>query len=413
MSGLDLQASTLMSRNVLPARLDGSSKPASAKRKAFEPAKTSSPSKPRPFEAISSRQLGSWLVDHEVSIAFTTYQANMLFFLAGSLNGHWTLHQRELKRCMGLPAAGNSLYVSSLYQLWWFENTLAKGETRADHDRLYVPKTSHVTGDIDIHDIAVAPSGRLIFVNTLYSCLAILSARHSFVPVWRPPFVSKLAAEDRCHLNGLAMRDGRPGWVTAISETDTTDGWREHRTNGGCIIDVGTNEVVLRGLSMPHSPRWYRNRLWLHNSGTGEFGYADLKAGKFVPVAFCPGYLRGLAFTGDFAVLGISRSRGGKGLFSGLELEERIAQQKVEPRCGLAVLNLRSGDIAHWFRFDTVIEELYDVVVLEKCRKPMAIGFQTDEIRREVSFAPSPDKLTRELLGPVPAPAEVPEKPER
>ena len=332
----------------------------------------------------------------------------MLFFLAGSPNGHWTVHQRELKRCMGLAAAGNSLYVSSLYQLWRFENTLERGETRADHDRLYVPKTSHVTGDIDIHDIAVTPNGRLIFVNTLYSCLATLSARHSFVPLWRPPFVSKLAAEDRCYLNGLAMRDGRPGWVTTVAETNITDGWREHRTEGGCIIDVETNEVVLRGLSMPHSPRWYRNRLWLHNSGTGEFGYADLKTDKFMPLAFCPGYLRGLAFTGDFAVLGMSRPRTGNGIFNGLPLDERVAKERVEPRCGLAILNLCSGDIVHWFRFDTLIEELYDVAILEDCRKPMAIGFQTDEIRREISVAPPPAELTRELLGPSLAFTEVP-----
>jgi uncharacterized protein (TIGR03032 family) len=384
-------------------------KPATAESKGSEPARPPARGQ-APFKATASRQLGNWLFDHTISIAFTTYQANMLFFLAGSPNGRWTLHQRELKRCMGLATAGNSLYASSLYQLWRFENTLAKGEKRADHDRLYVPKTSHVTGDIDIHDIAVMPSGRLIFVNTLYSCLATLSATYSFVPLWRPPFVSKLAAEDRCHLNGLAMRDGRPGWVTTISESDITDGWREHRMKGGCIIDVEKNEVVLRGLSMPHSPRWHRNTLWLHNSGTGEFGYADLKAGKFVPVAFCPGYLRGLAFTGDFAVLGMSKPRRGKGVFSGLALEERITAQKVEPRCGLAVVNLRSGDIVHWFRFDTVIEELYDVAVLENCRKPMAIGFQTDEIRREISFAPSPAELTRQLLGPVPDPTEVPER---
>ncbi len=359
--------------------------------------------KARPLEASASRQLGGWLTDGAISIAFTTYQANMLFFLAGTPEGRWTLHRRELKRCMGMVASGNSIYASSLYQLWRFENVLANGEVRGDHDRLYVPKTSHVTGDIDIHDIAVAPSDRLIFVNTLYSCLATLSATHSFVPLWRPPFVSKLAAEDRCHLNGLAMRDGRPTWVTTISDTDIADGWREHRVSGGCIVDVEANDVVMRGLSMPHSPRWYRDRLWLHNSGTGEFGYADLEACRFVPVAFLPGYLRGLAFFGDFAVVGMSKPRQAKGAFSGLPLEKRIADSRVDARCGIGVVNLRSGDLVHWFRFDTVVEELYDVAVLEHCRKPMAIGFQTDEIRREISFRPAPDELAHEVLAPAPA----------
>ena len=275
-----------------------------------------------------------------------------------------------------------------------------------------MPKTSHVTGDIDIHDIAVAPSGRLIFVNTLYSCLATVSATHSFVPLWRPPFVSKLAAEDRCHLNGLAMRDGKPAWVTTISDTDIADGWREHRVSGGCIIDVETNDVVMRGLSMPHSPRWYRNRLWLHNSGTGEFGYADLEAAKFVPVAFLPGYLRGLAFFGDFAVVGMSRPRQAKACSADCRSRRGSPTRGSTRDAGLGVVDLRSGDVVHWFRLDTVVEELYDVAVLEHCRKPMAIGFQTDEIRREISFRPAPQELRSELIGASRAAAPADKAPE-
>jgi uncharacterized protein (TIGR03032 family) len=387
------------------------SAPAKAPASGKTPAAAGGAKPSKQFEAAASRQLGSWLHDQSLSIAFTTYQANMLFFLAGTSQGKWTVHQRELKRCMGLLVTGNSIYASSLYQLWRFENVLAKGETRAGHDRLYVPKLSHVTGDIDVHDIAITPSGRLIFVNTLYSCLATLSPTHSFVSVWRPPFISKLAAEDRCHLNGLAMKDGKPGWVTTISDTDVGDGWREHREKGGFIIDVQKNEIVMQGLSMPHSPRWYRNRLWVHNSGTGEFGYVDLQAGKFIPIAFFPGYLRGVSFVGDYAVVGMSKPRPGKGVFSGLPLQERLASKRVEPRCGLAIVNLKTGDMVHWFRFDTVVSELYDVAVIENCRKPMAIGFQTDEIRREISHRPAPRELRSELIGraalaSAPAPAD-------
>ena len=53
-------------------------------------------------------------------------------------------------------------------------------------------------------------------MNTLFSCLAGLDSRYSFVPRWRPPFISALAAEDRCHLNGLAMVDGdAPAFLVA------------------------------------------------------------------------------------------------------------------------------------------------------------------------------------------------------
>ena len=113
----------------------------------------------------------------------------------------------------------------------------------------------------------------------------------------------------RCHLNGLALVDGEPAYVTAVSRSDVPSGWRERRQDGGCVIDVRSNEVILTGLSMPHSPRWYRGKLWLLNSGTGDFGYVDEKTGAFEPLAFCPGYLRGLAFHGDCAVVGLSLER--------------------------------------------------------------------------------------------------------
>jgi uncharacterized protein (TIGR03032 family) len=149
-----------------------------------------------------------------------------------------------------------------------------------------------VTGDLDIHDVCVDGDGRVVFVNTLFSCLATVSPDASFAPVWQPPFISRLAAEDRCHLNGLAMRDGRPGFVTATARTDIAEGWREHRRDGGVVLDVPTGEVVAAGLSMPHSPRWHRDRLWLLQAGTGEFGTVDcdgpVRAGV-LPAGLCAG----------------------------------------------------------------------------------------------------------------------------
>jgi len=145
--------------------------------------------------------------------------------------------------------------MSSLYQMWRFENVLEPGQLANGYDRLYVPQVAYTTGDIDVHDVAVDGSGRVIFVNTLFGCLATVSETHSFVPLWKPPFLSKLAAEDRCHLNGLAMQDGRPKYVTTVSQSDVADGWRDRRRNGGCVIDVTTNETIITGLSMPHSPR--------------------------------------------------------------------------------------------------------------------------------------------------------------
>ena len=221
----------------------------------------------------------------------------------------------------------NGFYMSSLHQVWRFENVFAHGEQQDGYDRLYLPQVGNTTGDLDIHDMAVDGDGRLVFVNTLFGCLATLSETHSFKPLWRPPFISKLAAEDRCHLNGLAMKDGRAAYVTAVSQSDVVDGWREHRAAGGVVIDVASNEIVASGLSMPHSPRWHQGKLWLLNSGSGDFGYVDLKTGRFEPVTFCAGYMRGLYFHGDFALVGLSKPRHNK-TFSGLPLDENSASAR-------------------------------------------------------------------------------------
>ncbi len=337
------------------------------------------------LELSCSRQFTAWLAEQNLSLAFTTYQAGKVFFIGLQPDGQLSVFERSFNRCMGLWLSSSTLYLSELYQLWRFENALESGQMHNGYDCLYVPQVGYVTGDLDIHDLAIDREGRLVFVNTLFSCLATVSETHSFVPLWQPPFISRLAAEDRCHLNGLAMRDGRPRYVTAVSQSDVADGWRDQRQAGGCLIDVSSNQVMLTGLSMPHSPRWYRDRLWLLNSGTGELGYAERERGVFAPVAFCPGYLRGLAFNGDFAVVGLSKPRHNK-TFSGLPLDERLRAKNAEPRCGLLVIDLRSGDIVHWLRIEGVVAELYDVAVLPGVRRPMALGFKTDEIRRVVTI---------------------------
>ena len=275
--------------------------------------------------------------------------------------------------------------MSSLYQVWYFENILVAGQRQDYFDKLYIPQIGYTTGDLDIHDMGVDAQGQLIFVNTLFGCLATLSHACSFKSLWQPSFISKLAAEDRCHLNGLAMKEGRPAFVTAVSCSDVADGWREHRRDGGVVIDVESQEIILSGLSMPHSPRWHNGKLWLLNSGSGEFGYVDVAAGRFEPVSFCPGYMRGLNLYGDFALVGLSKPRHNK-TFSGLALDDNLKSRTAEPRCGVQVIDLKTGDAVHWLRMEGVVDELYDVVVLPNVRCPMALGFKTDEIRRVISI---------------------------
>jgi uncharacterized protein (TIGR03032 family) len=333
----------------------------------------------------ASRQLPHWLAEQRISLAFTTYQAGKLFFVGVQPDRSLSIFERTFNRCMGLCAHGNTLWMSSLVQLWRFENVLAPGATHEGYDALFVPQLGYTTGDLDIHDIAVDGDGAPVFVNTLFGCLARPSVTHSFRPVWRPPFLSKLAPEDRCHLNGLAMRDGQPGWVTATSRSDVADGWRDRRTSGGCVLDVATGDVVVDGLSMPHSPRWYRDRLWLLDSGSGWFGWVDPSRGVFERVCFCPGFARGLGFSGDFAVVGLSKPRDNS-TFTDLAIADELRRRDADARCGLQIIDLRTGDAVHWLRLEGVVSELYDVVPLPGIRRPMALGFVTDEIRRMLTI---------------------------
>ena len=352
---------------------------------------TSQPSLPQ-LEIAGSRNFTSWLRESRLSVAFSTYQTGKLFLLGIKGDGRLSVFKRTFERCMGLCSTndGQTLWMSSVYQLWRFENALLPGQQTPDgSDRLYIPQLAYTTGDLDLHDIALpGDEGAPIFVNTLFSCLAAPSQTHSFRVLWKPPFISRLAAEDLCHLNGLAMRDGKPAFVTAISASDVHEGWREHRHDGGVIVDVASGEIAARGLSMPHSPRWQDGKLYVLNSGAGEFGTIDLATGKLELICFCPGYARGLAMSDRYAVIGLSACRENR-TFGGLALDEKLAAKNVQARCGLLIVDLQSGDIAHSLQITGIVRELYDVALLRGVQMPSALGFKTEEIRRTISIEDS------------------------
>src|SRR5271170_2464933 len=97
----------------------------------------------------SSRYFASFLADQQVSLAFSTYQVGKLFFL-GRAADQLKVFERTFNRCMGLWGDGQTLWLSSLYQVWRFENVLAPGQLHNGCDRLYVPRVGYTTGDLDI-----------------------------------------------------------------------------------------------------------------------------------------------------------------------------------------------------------------------------------------------------------------------
>ena len=349
-----------------------------------------------------SRYFVEWMAEQGISLAFTTYQTGKLFFVGRKPDSSISMFERTYNHCMGMWAApdAKTIWLSSRYQIWQMTQAPANAVpyrpveannpasalppwAQRGYDVAYIPRVGYTTGHLDVHDMSVDANGRLIFVNTMFGCLATLSETANFRPLWKPSFLSALVPEDRCHLNGLAMRDGKAAYVTAVADSDVVDGWRDRRRDGGVVIDVQSNEIIARGLSMPHSPRWYRDRLWVLNSGLGELGSIDLDTGKFEPIAFCPGYLRGMTFVGKYAIVSLSKPRHDS--FHGLELDDRLQQRGAEPQCGLQVIDLETGTIAHWLRLNgELVTELYDTVVLPGVRQPMAVGFQTNEIERLV-----------------------------
>lgn len=339
------------------------------------------------FVLTTSRRFPEWLHGLGASLAFTTYQAGKLFLVGVKPDGRLSVFERTFPRCMGLGVSddGRSLLLASHFQLIRFDNVVAAGATSGDHDAIYGPHATWITGDLDVHDVAFGPDNRPVFANTLFSCVAQSSDGHSFRELWRPTFVSRLAPEDRCHLNGIALDRGALRYVTLVARSDVADGWRDLRASGGVVLEAPGGGVVASGLSMPHSPRIHGGRLWLLNSGAGEFGFVDLAAGRFEPVAFCPGYARGLAIVGRYAIVGVSLPRENR-TFQGLPLDAALKAKGAEPRCGLLVIDLETGDVVEWLRIEGVVRELYDVAALPGVRTPAAIGFMTDDIQRVISI---------------------------
>ena len=331
-----------------------------------------------------TRGFAGWLGTHRASLAFSSYQSGRIYLAGVDEHGRLAILEVITGRVMGLWTDGQRLVAATQNQVWDYCNVLMPGQVLEGKDRHFIPRRATTTGDLDIHDIAIDADGEVVFVNTLFSCLATLSERHSFKPVWRPPFISRLAAEDRCHLNGLAMRDGRPAFVTATSRSDAVNGWRARRAEGGCVVDVASSEIVTEKLSMPHSPRWHDGKLWVLDSGSGYLGTVDPASGRFERVVFCPGFLRGLTFHKHFAIVGLSLPR--DGTFSGLALDSELTKRDADPWCGLQIIDLRSGDIVEWLRFESGVTELFDIAVLPGVLNPGATAPSAPELSTMLSI---------------------------
>ncbi|HEY2295411.1 MAG TPA: TIGR03032 family protein [Thermoanaerobaculia bacterium] len=349
---------------------------------------------PEAFRSYHTPGLPHVLRELGASVLISTYQSGRVIVVR--LDGEEiNTHLRAFPRPMGIAVAPHRLALGVQRQVWDYQDQTEIG-SRLDppglHDACFLPRACHFTGQIDVHELAFAADG-LWIVNTRFSCLCGLDGEHSFVPRWQPPFVTALAPEDRCHLNGLAVMDGAVRWVTAFGATDAPQGWRENKAHGGLLMEVPSGEIVARGLSMPHSPRWYAGKLWVLESGRGTVATVDPATGRVSTVAELPGFTRGLAFAGPFAFVGLSQVRG-KNSFGALPLTDRC-QERL---CGVWVLDIRSGKTVGSLRFDGLVQEIFDVQLLVGQRFP-EIAEPESEIAGNAFVLPSPSPESELRVG--------------
>ncbi|MEM7546947.1 MAG: TIGR03032 family protein [Pseudomonadota bacterium] len=323
--------------------------------------------------------LVGWLTAHDTSLALSSYQSGKFYLIGRNPKGGLLVDERLYQHAMGIAVNGKRIFLVTQTALVEMASVLS-GTERANeiYDACFVPRRVNIIGAVDAHDVGLDKAGEPIFVVTKYNCVARLSATHNFKPIWKPPFISKIIAEDRCHLNGLAMEDGEPAYVTAVSRSDTIDGWRDRRADGGVIVDVKSNEVLADGLSMPHSPQIYKGNLYVLNSGTGELMQVDRKTGEKSVIAFCPGFVRGLSFIDGHAIIGLSRPRYKR--FEGLALDDRLIAADSEPWTGVQIINLSTGSVAEWFRIDGAVAEIYDTAVVPGVSCGMSLGLGAGEL---------------------------------
>ena len=321
---------------------------------------------PPPFAVTHTQNIPEIMHDLGFTLALSTYQAGKVVFLSATSRDKLIQLPRTFSNAMGVATSESKLAVACKSDLVVLKNfpQLAKNYPKKPntYDSLFIPMCKYYTGTLDLHDMNfIGP--KLVAINTLFSCLAEITPEFSFTPVWKPDFISELAPEDRCHLNGMAVKDNSIEYVTALGATDIRQGWRENKIAGGVLIHVPTNNIILQGLSMPHSPRIYNDKLYFLNSAQGELCWCDPKKGTYEVVTNVGGFARGMARFGDFLFIGISKLRHTTDVFKDLP----IAKTSF---AGVVVVFLPYGKVVGQIRYESSVDEIYDVKILPGLRRP-------------------------------------------
>lgn len=330
------------------------------------------------FTCTHSPNLPEILYQLHCTIALSTYQAGKVVLISALNNERLIQLPRTFPKPMGIAADSAKLAVATLTEVVVFNNAsrMARNYPQQPntYDALFLPRATYFTGEVDIHDLHWTGED-LLAVNTRFSCLATIDHRFSFTPVWKPFFISRITPEDRCHLNGVAFENDRPRFVTALGKTDTPEGWRAHRENGGILMDVAANTIIAEGLGMPHSPRLYNGRIHLLESASGHLVCIDPATGNKDVVVALNGFARGMDQLGDYAFIGLSQLRKKSVAFHDLP----IASKSLF--CGIVVVHLPTARVVAHLKYEDSVEEIYDVRIMRGMRRPGLVSAQKLEHR--------------------------------
>ncbi|MEI6687160.1 MAG: DUF4915 domain-containing protein, partial [Planctomycetota bacterium] len=180
-------------------------------------------------------------------------------------------------------------------------------------------------------------------------------------------------------------------------------GWRANKKDGGILMDVPSGEIIARNLSMPHSPRWHNGQLWVLESGKGTLSIVDPKTGKHEAIATVPGFTRGLDFFGPLAFIGLSQVRE-TAVFSGIP----ITEQNIERNSGVWVINIQTGQVVAFVKFEDALQEIFAVQILQGIISPDLVN---DELEMMHSSYELPDEAMRYVEIPQPEPESKEDKP--
>ena len=334
------------------------------------------------FSSTYTDNFPAILAGLKISLAVTSYQSKKFFFIRSD-GDEISTNFKSFPRPMGLAIDKDQITLGTWSEVLKFnrhDSVISKLDDKEKVDACYMPQAKHVTGMINIHDIAYGKDG-LWVTNSAFSCLSMLTSGYNFVPKWKPPFISELKPEDRCHLNGMAMRDGKPRYVTTFSKFDSAKSWKESKTFDGTIIDINTDEILLDGLIMPHSPRYHNDKIYFCESGKGLVCSLDPQTKVVETIAKLEGFTRGMSFYGPLLFVGLSKVR-----VSDIRRRIPLTEELDETKSGIWIVNLEDNSVIGNIDFKGDVDQIYDVGVIEDVTYPELIEFNNELVRNSFKF---------------------------